>query len=155
MDKVAFQSLSSSERVNALRDVETESRRRAFLLEKDIWVVRILDVLFDGPFGADIVFKGGTSLSKAYHAINRFSEDVDVTYDIRSIGADLINTTNAEVIPATRSQSKKWTDAIRKRLAEWIQDVALVSFVMVYLEIRATLISTYEAIDCLFYTSQS
>ena len=35
------------------------------------------------PSGADLVFKGGTSLSKAYQAIRRFSEDVDVTYDIR------------------------------------------------------------------------
>lgn len=126
MDKVAFQTLSPSERIDALLAVQAESGRRAFLLEKDIWLVRILDVLFNGPFGADFVFKGGTSLSKAYHAINRFSEDVDVTYDIRSIASDLINSTDAEVIPTSRSKSKKWTDTIRKRLIEWIRDVALV-----------------------------
>jgi len=37
-----------------------------------------------------LVFKGGTSLSKAYGVIRRFSEDVDLTYDIRAIASDLV-----------------------------------------------------------------
>ena len=45
------------------------------LLEKDVWVVWTLGALFDSPLAADLTFKGGTSLSKAYKVINRFSED--------------------------------------------------------------------------------
>jgi nucleotidyltransferase AbiEii toxin of type IV toxin-antitoxin system len=49
--------------------------------EKDFWVCLTLDVLFNGlePGGPRLLFKGGTSLSKAYGLIARFSEDIDVT----------------------------------------------------------------------------
>ena len=101
----------------ALGAAQEASGRRAFLLEKDIWVVQTLRVLFEGPFGADIVFKGGTSLAKAYDAIRRFSEDVDVTYDIRAFAPQLVAGSGAEVLPKTRSQEKRWSSSIRSRLA--------------------------------------
>jgi len=59
--------------------------RSTALLEKDTWVVWTLQALFASPFADDLVFKGGTSLSKAYNIIQRFSEDVDLTYDIRKL----------------------------------------------------------------------
>src|SRR6185312_16115905 len=50
-------------------------------VEKDFWVTWTLDVLFNGlPAGHPrFLFKGGTSLSKAYGLISRFSEDIDIT----------------------------------------------------------------------------
>ena len=50
-------------------------------VEKDFWVCLTLDILFNGlePGGPRLLFKGGTSLSKAYGLIARFSEDIDVT----------------------------------------------------------------------------
>ncbi len=48
------------------------------ILEKDVWVVWCLQTLFEASIGVPLVFKGGTSLSKAYHVIWRFSEDVDL-----------------------------------------------------------------------------
>lgn len=50
-------------------------------VEKDFWVCWTLDVLFNGlPLdGPRLLFKGGTSLSKAYGLISRFSEDIDIT----------------------------------------------------------------------------
>lgn len=48
------------------------------IIEKDYYATAILKALFYEDFG--FVFKGGTSLSKAYHIINRFSEDIDLTY---------------------------------------------------------------------------
>ena len=124
MGDVAFHALPPEDRREALRAAQDASGRRAFLLEKDVWVVKTLRVLFDGPFGGDIVFKGGTSLSKAYHAIRRFSEDVDVTYDIRSFASDLVDAAGGDALPATRSQEKRWSRSIRSRLAEWVQDEA-------------------------------
>ena len=54
------------------------------VLEKDLWVVWCLQALFSDPtLAAQLSFKGGTSLSKAYGAITRFSEDVDLTIDYR------------------------------------------------------------------------
>lgn len=66
----------------------------------------------------DLTFKGGTSLSKAYRVIDRFSEDLDLTYDIRKLIADL--TRGEEFLPSSRSEASKWTKAVRDRLPDWI-----------------------------------
>ncbi len=98
--------------------------RPSGLLEKDIWVVWALNTLFSSKFGDHLVFKGGTSLSKAYKAIDRFSEDVDLIYDIRQIISDLIKDPN-DPYPPSRSQAQKWTEAVRARLTEWVRGDAL------------------------------
>ena len=49
-------------------------------IEKDFWVCWTLDALFHRlPRGPRLLFKGGTSLSKAFGLISRFSEDIDIT----------------------------------------------------------------------------
>src|SRR5580698_8874366 len=50
-------------------------------IEKDFWVCWTLDALFNGleSGGPRLLFKGGTSLSKGYGLIERFSEDIDIT----------------------------------------------------------------------------
>ena len=108
MADVSFQSLSLDGQRDALEVGAGLSGRRAHLLEKDIWVVQTLAALIETPFGVDLTFKGGTSLAKAYHAIRRFSEDLDITYDIRAIAPDLLTDGNGEAIPATRSQERRW-----------------------------------------------
>ena len=87
------------------------------------FVAANIRTLFGAPFGGSLVFKGGTSLSKAYGVIRRFSEDVDLTYDIRDIVPDLIDN-RAEPLPANRSQEKRWSGEIRRRLAEWTRETA-------------------------------
>jgi predicted nucleotidyltransferase component of viral defense system len=47
-------------------------------VEKDYWVTYVLRALADSPYRAQLVFKGGTALSKAYGLVERFSEDVDL-----------------------------------------------------------------------------
>lgn len=57
------------------------------IVEKDFWVCFILDYLFHkSPWTQSFIFKGGTSLSKAYHVIERFSEDIDLIMDWRILG---------------------------------------------------------------------
>jgi predicted nucleotidyltransferase component of viral defense system len=51
---------------------------RPLLIEKDYWVTFLLRNLSLSEFKSNVVFKGGTSLSKAYNCIDRFSEDVDL-----------------------------------------------------------------------------
>jgi len=48
-------------------------------VEKDYWVTKALKYLSESSYIEDVVFKGGTSLSKAYKLINRFSEDIDLS----------------------------------------------------------------------------
>ena len=115
--------LGPGDRREVLEFAASESGRPAYLLEKDIWLVWALRTPFDSPMGAPLVFKGGTSLSKAYGAIRRFSEDVDLTHDIRALVPDLVDD-SPHPLPANRSQEKRWTREIRERLTAWIQDAA-------------------------------
>lgn len=57
------------------------------VLEKDIWVCWTLKQLFNMPGRLPIAFKGGTSLSKVFRAIERLSEDIDITLDYRGLSA--------------------------------------------------------------------
>lgn len=115
----AFLQLSAADRRDALGVAATASGRPVHLLEKDVWVVWSLSALFDAPFADHLVFKGGTSLSKGYGVIQRFSEDVDLTYDIRALAPDLAGDA-AEPLPPSRSQEQKWTREVRRRLPDWI-----------------------------------
>lgn len=117
----AFLSLPVGDRREALRVAADRSGRPAHLLEKDVWVVWALATLFGSDIGAHLVFKGGTSLSKAYGVIKRSSEDVDLTYDIRAIAPDLVGE-NGDALPKNRSEEKRWSKAVRHRLPEWIAE---------------------------------
>ncbi len=75
----AFLALSSERKGRAFIQAATEKRMEAAILEKDFWVCWILAMIFSDPdLGPHFVFKGGTSLSKVYKVIDRFSEDVDL-----------------------------------------------------------------------------
>lgn len=108
-----FFNLSEADQREALEYARSATGRPAHLLEKDLWVVWTLQTLFDSPLAEDLTFKGGTSLSKAYKVIDRFSEDIDLTLDIRKLIPDLLQ---GKELPDTPSQEKKWTKAIRARL---------------------------------------
>ncbi len=114
-----FFGLSEDDRREALEYARDQTGRPAHLLEKDVWVVWTLRALFGSPLAADLTFKGGTSLSKAYKIIDRFSEDIDLTYDVRKLIPDLID--DGGNLPSSRSQASKWTKAVRHRLPDWIK----------------------------------
>jgi predicted nucleotidyltransferase component of viral defense system len=71
-------------------------------VEKDFWVTWTLDILFNGlPTGHPrLLFKGGTSLSKAYGLISRFSEDIDITVFREDLG-------QAASVPELEALSRK------------------------------------------------
>ena len=120
-------SLSKDDQIALLETAASELGQPPDLLEKDIWVVWALNALFDSSLGESLVFKGGTSLSKAYNAIDRFSEDVDVTYDIRKIIPELVDGAD-QALPPNRSQAGKWSAAIEKLLPEWL-DTAVIPII--------------------------
>ena len=109
--------LSRADQAEALEVAAGRTGRPAHLLEKDIWVVWALSAIYASPLAEKLTFKGGTSLSKVYKIIDRFSEDIDLTYDIRELVPDLLQ--GGTPIPVSASQEKKITSAVRARLPEW------------------------------------
>ncbi|WP_343699651.1 nucleotidyl transferase AbiEii/AbiGii toxin family protein [Caulobacter sp.] len=88
-------------------------------IEKDFWVCWTLDVLFNGlPGDHRLLFKGGTSLSKGFGLISRFSEDIDVTV----FREDLDSTTTVETIKdMSKTARGKWLDALKATCSAYIQ----------------------------------
>ncbi|HVN88886.1 MAG TPA: nucleotidyl transferase AbiEii/AbiGii toxin family protein [Candidatus Binataceae bacterium] len=118
-----FLVLPVDDRREVLGVAASRSGRPAHLLEKDVWVVWTLATLFGSSLRNTLVFKGGTSLSKAYGVIRRFSEDVDLTYSIRALAPDLVGE-NEEALPRSRSEQKRWSTEVRRRLPDWVAAVA-------------------------------
>lgn len=85
MDDVAL--LPPAERAEIFQQTANrKSISSAVAMEKDFWVCWILRRLFDSPLVDGMVFKGGTSLSKVFNAIQRFSEDVDLSIPREALG---------------------------------------------------------------------
>nr|WP_314433974.1 nucleotidyl transferase AbiEii/AbiGii toxin family protein [uncultured Brevundimonas sp.] len=116
----AFLQLGADDRRDALAVAADASGRPAHLLEKDVWVVWSLQALYAAPFSEALVFKGGTSLSKAYGVIQRFSEDVDLTYDVRRLLPALAEA-GEDPLPGSRSEAQRWTKAVQRLLPEWVE----------------------------------
>src|SRR3984957_3576519 len=70
------------------------------VLEKDFWVCWLLGILFGSEFADSLVFKGGTSLSKVFGIIDRFSEDIDL-----SLSPNFLRLPEAGT---SRNQASKW-----------------------------------------------
>lgn len=68
-------------KVNAYTQIGETTGMAAHAVEKDWWVVQTLAIIFEMEIGEHLVFKGGTSLSKAWGLIERFSEDIDLAVD--------------------------------------------------------------------------
>mgnify|MGYP001545966665 CR=1 FL=1 len=93
--------------------VETGARMKipAAFVEKDFWVCWTLGLLFgDSSLKEHLIFKGGTSLSKVFGIIIRFSEDIDLTVDRRLFGfGDELNPNNA---PSNKKRKKLVKDMV-------------------------------------------
>ncbi|NQX82589.1 MAG: nucleotidyl transferase AbiEii/AbiGii toxin family protein [Flavobacteriaceae bacterium] len=77
----AFIQLSKKDKLNVFNQVSERSGLPSSAVEKDWWVTLSLNIIFSLPYANQIVFKGGTSLSKAWNLIERFSEDIDLVID--------------------------------------------------------------------------
>lgn len=86
MKRNYFYTIEKTEKEAIFSEIATQMGMKAFAVEKDWWVSRTLEIIFDMPIAAHMVFKGGTSLSKAWKLINRFSEDIDLAIDKEFFG---------------------------------------------------------------------
>lgn len=81
MAKLDFYTIDKAEKAAIFNAIATDMGMTPFAVEKDWWVSRTLNIIFRMDIAAHLVFKGGTSLSKAWKLINRFSEDIDLAID--------------------------------------------------------------------------
>lgn len=83
-----WKGIKSSDRQAIFNEVGDKLGLPAAAVEKDWWVVRTLEIVFATEVAPHTVFKGGTSLSKAWGLIDRFSEDIDLALDRKFLGFD-------------------------------------------------------------------
>ena len=81
-------SLSKDQQLNLFNQIGDVTGLPPYAIEKDAWVTLVLRMLFASKLHDHIVFKGGTSLSKVYNLIERFSEDIDLAINREYLGFD-------------------------------------------------------------------
>lgn len=88
------------------------------LLEKDFWVSWVLGVLYRSPFRDQLVFKGGTSLSKVFGLIERFSEDIDLSVSPGFLGI----AEDAVEGAVSRTKRDAWMEEMQTRCARAVRE---------------------------------
>lgn len=106
MAKINFYTLDKFEKEAIFEELASQKGMKAFAVEKDWWVSRTLEIIFQMDIAKFLVFKGGTSLSKSWKLINRFSEDIDLAIDMKYFGF-------------TGDLTKNQRDKLRKKAGEY------------------------------------
>lgn len=124
--------LSKERRIEILNQATEITGLPSEAIEKDWWVTLALNASFSLPYSKNIVFKGGTSLSKGWNLIERFSEDIDLAIDRKFFGFD--GDISKTQIKNLRKQSCEFIsttflDDLTKILTEWkaIDDCKLIA----------------------------
>ena len=112
--RLSFLELPGHERRLYFEQAAARRGLSAVVLEKDFWVCWLLDVLFRSEFRDRLVFKGGTSLSKVFRIIERFSEDIDLSVSPSLLGLPEAGT--------TRNQADKWMTLAESACTEAVRE---------------------------------
>ncbi len=119
MAKDAYLTLSRRERFELLDAGSRAAGLAPAILEKDYWVCRVLGILFALPdLGQHLVFKGGTSLSKVFRVIERFSEDIDVSFHRDFLGFG----ENHDPEAASGKEQRRRIDALRDACTQCLRE---------------------------------
>lgn len=119
-----YEDFSQSEREDFFAFLESVTDIPVSLIEKDIWICLVMRNVFGNPQKLPMVFKGGTSLSKIYGAIDRFSEDIDVSIDsVKLVEKYAGKSFDPET--ATRATMDKILKRIELCVSQYISDVIL------------------------------
>ena len=118
MGYLDFYKLPDEEKQDIFNSVEYATGLPPFAVEKDWWVVRTLEIIFETGIAPHLVFKGGTSLSKAWDLIDRFSEDLDLALDKSFLGFSEELTRKKEVNKLRRASYKYVSESFYPQLQE-------------------------------------
>ncbi len=114
--------LSKERRIEILNQATELTGLPSVAIEKDWWVTLVLNASFSLSYSKNIVFKGGTSLSKGWNLIERFSEDIDLAIDRKFFGfASDISKTQIKNLRKQSCEfiSTTFLDDLTKTLTEW------------------------------------
>jgi len=114
-----FLHLSVNDRKTILETAAATLGQRAAVLEKDVWVCWALQALFSMPNAHPMAFKGGTSLSKVYSIIDRFSEDIDITLDYQQFN----DAFDPFVENASKNAIKKFSERLKAHVHQYANNV--------------------------------
>ena len=81
-----LKNLNDASRLTSINEASRISGISAKAIEKDWWVTLSLKLVFNMPYAKHFAFKGGTSLSKGWQLIDRFSEDIDISLSSEAFG---------------------------------------------------------------------
>lgn len=110
--------LKELDRMDIFRNTAAKTCSPIAVVEKDFWVCFTLDYLFhDSPWKESLVFKGGTSLSKCFGLISRFSEDIDLTLDWRILGYEKDGPLEERSI----TKQKAFNEQVKARLTDFLK----------------------------------
>jgi hypothetical protein len=112
-----FLRLPEIQRQRAIQEAAVRRGISPVIMEKDFWVCYILSILFRCNSGKSLVFKGGTSLSKVFGAINRFSEDIDL-----SLSPEFLKLPQPG---SSRNQANKWMTRAEAACIEVVRDTIM------------------------------
>ncbi len=123
MDEVA--NLRASRRQELFHATATNRGLNPAIVEKDFWVCWVLKQLFADPqLKTRLVLKGGTSLSKVFGLIDRFSEDIDLVLDWRLFGYGSGEQDPYQDFPSN-TQRIRFNQEINERAAQFIADTLI------------------------------
>jgi hypothetical protein len=116
-----FLKLSSNDRLEIFTEAQSRLGINAIVLEKDFWVCWVLEKLFNNKELSDnMIFKGGTSLSKSYQLIDRFSEDCDLT-----INRAILNIKDPSEANISGKEIQRRIDVLMVNIKAYIRDFIL------------------------------
>lgn len=105
---IAWLKLSDAQRKASIQQTADNLAMQAKAVEKDWWVTLTLKVLFNSKYAEHLLFKGGTSLSKGWKLVERFSEDIDI-----ALAAEAFGLTHHE------NPSKTFVEKLKKKGCEF------------------------------------
>jgi hypothetical protein len=120
----SFLQLNTSEQSQIYRALAPRLARAPVILEKDVWVCWVLKTLFTMPGRLPMAFKGGTSLSKVFNAIARFSEDIDITLDYRGLDSSF----DPFAPGASNHQLRRFSDSLKAFVRAHAYDIVVPHF---------------------------
>lgn len=126
-----FLELSDSQRKIVYESVAIKVGLPAQVIEKDFWVTAILQTVFTLPVAKQLVFKGGTSLSKGWKLIERFSEDIDIAVDPIILGVPEGDLTKKQIKKLRKTSSLFVLEQLTPMICEEVQREGLHSFITV------------------------
>lgn len=125
-----FLTLTETQRRTVFEQTAAKIKLPVAAIEKDFWVTEILNILFSLPYAEKMVFKGGTSLSKVWGVILRFSEDIDIAIDRSMFGIDG-NVTKKELKKLRKVSSVFVRDTFANDLKMAVEQAGLSGFVTI------------------------